>query len=280
MRLWVRSLTGAVGLLLTASCALVPAARQPGLPNPEGVRAQLLRDEAAIRSVRGVARFGYEGPRGSGSATQVIVLALPDRARVETLSPLGTTVLVATLQGERLRVHSLMRHEYAAGRASQEALGRLVNVPVPPALLVRLLAGLPPLPVRAEDPRLQIIVEGSAVRVESVDAEWWQRLWTGPDGMGIERGEAGRISETALRFGFADRRPTAGVEFPFAVWVEDAAKGGRLELAYDRLKLNEPVEEALFDLPPPQGGQTRIIDLGGDLPPGAGCTGPREGEAK
>ena len=280
MRPWARSLTGAVGLLLIASCALVPAARQPGLPNPEGVRAHLLRDEAAIRSVQGVARFGYEGPRGSGSATQVIVLALPDRARVETLSPLGTTLLVATLQGERLRVHSLMRHEYAAGLASQEALGRLVNVPVPPALLVRLLAGLPPLPVRAEDPRLQVVVEGSAVRVESVDAEWWQRLWTGPDGTGIERGEAGRISETALRFGFADRRPTAGVEFPFAVWVEDAAKGGRLELAYDRLKLNEPVEEALFDLPPPQGGQTRIIDLGGDLPAGARRPGPREGEAK
>ena len=280
MRLWVRSLTGAVGLLLTASCALVPAARQPGLPNPERVRAQLLRDEAAVRSVQGVARFGYEGPRGSGSATQVIVLAPPDRARVETLSPLGTTVLVATLQGERLRVHSLMRHEYAAGRASQEALGRLLTVPVPPALLVRLLAGLPPLPIRAEDPRLQIIVEGSAVRVESVDAEWWQRLWTGPDGTAIERGEAGRISETALRFGFADRRPTSDVEFPFTVWVEDVATGGRLELAYDRLKLNEPVEEALFDLPPPQDGQTRIIDLGGDLPPAAGRTGPREGEAK
>jgi hypothetical protein len=208
------------------------------------------------------------------------VLAPPDRARVETLSPLGTTVLVATLQGERLRVHSLMRHEYATGRASQEALGRLLNVPVPPALLVRLLAGLPPLPVRAEDPRLRIIVEGSAVRVESVDAEWWQRLWTGPDGTGIERGEAGRISETALRFGFSDRRPTAGVEFPYAVWVEDAAKGGRLELAYDRLKLNEPVEEALFDLPPPQGGQTRIIDLGDDLPPGPGRSRPREGEAR
>ena len=263
MRPWVRPLVGVVGLLLATSCALVPDVRQFGPPNPEGIRATLLRDEAVIRSVKGVVRFGYEGPRGSGSATQVVVLALPDRARVETLSPLGTTVLVATLRGETLRVHSIMRHEYAVGRANQETLGRLVNVPVPPALLVRLLAGLPPLPIRAEDPRLQVVVEGSTVRVESVDGEWWQRLWAGPDGTGIERGEAGRISKTALRFGFADRRSTAGVEFPFAMWVEDAERGGRLELAYDRLQLNEPVEDALFDLPPPQGGQTRIIDLGG-----------------
>ena len=69
------------------------------------------------------------------------------------------------------------------------------------------------------------------------------------------------------------------MEFPFVVWVEDAATRGRVELVYDRLKLNEPVEEALFDLPPPQGGQTRIIDLGGDLPPGAERTAP-QGEAK
>ena len=263
MRPWIRPLAGAVGLLLATSCALVPGVRQSGPSNPEETRAKLLRDEAAVRSVKGVARFGYEGPRGSGSATQVIVLALPDRARVETLSPLGTPLLVATLRGETLRVHSIMRHEYAVGQANQETLGRMVNVPVPPALLVRLLAGLPPLPIRAEDPRLRVVIEGTTVRVESVDGDWWQRLWAGPDGTGIERGEAGRFSEAALRFGFADRRPTAGVEFPFAVWVEDAAQGGRLEFAYDRLQLNEPVEDALFDLPPPQGGQTRIIDLEG-----------------
>jgi hypothetical protein len=280
MKLWIRPLAGAAGLLLATSCALVPGARQIGPPNPEGVRATLLRDEAAVRTLKGVARFGYEGPRGSGSATQVVVLALPDRARVETLSPIGTTLLVATLRGETLQVHSIMRHEYAVGQANQETLGRLINVPVPPALLVRLLAGLSPLPIRAEDPRLQIVVEGSAVRVESVDGEWWQRLWTGPDGTGIERGEAGRVSQTTLRFGFTDRRPSAGGEFPFAVWIEDATQGGRLELAYERLQLNEPVEEALFDLPPPQGGQTRIIDLGGRPSSGSKAPGPPEGGVK
>jgi hypothetical protein len=218
-----------------------------------------------IRSVKGVARFEYEGPRGSGSASQVIVVALPDRARVETLSPLGTTALVVTLRGETLRMHSVIQHEYAFGRASREVLRRLVNVPVPPELLVRLLAGLPPLPVRPEDPRLLVVIEGPAVRVESVDGEWWQRLWTGQDGTGIERGEAGRISETVLRFGFSGRRPTAGAEFPFAMWVEDAAGGGRFQVTYERVQLNGPVEEALFDLPPPQDGQTRIIDLGNNI---------------
>jgi hypothetical protein len=257
-------------MLLAASCALLPAARQPGPPNPDEVRARLLSDDSTIHSVKGVVRFGYDGPRGGGSATQVVVVALPDRARVETLSPLGTTVLVVTLRGETLRMHSLIQHEYTVGRASRESLRRLINVPIPPEFFARLLAGLPPLPVRAEDPRFQVVVEGSAVRVESGDGEWTQRLWTGPDGTGIERGELGRISESVLRFGFAERRPTAGVEFPFAIWVEDAAKGIRLQIAYERLQLNGPVEEALFDLPTPLDGQTRIIDLGGGLPPAPG----------
>jgi hypothetical protein len=124
--------------------------------------------------------------------------------------------------------------------------------------------------VHAEDPRLRVVDEGSAVRVESVDGEWWQRLWAGQDGTGIDRGEAGRISETVLRFGFSDRRPTAGAEFPFAMWVEDATAGGRFQVTYERVQLNGPVEENLFDLPPPQDGRTRIIDLGRDTPPPPG----------
>ena len=263
-------LTVAAGTLLAASCATLPESRPPRPPNPEGVRAQLLQDEAVVRSIKGVARFEYNGARGSGSATQVIVVALPDRARVETLSPLGTTALVVTLQGEMLRMHSLVQQEYAFGRASREVLRRLLSVPVPPEFLLRLLAGLPPLPVQAEDPRFQVVVDGSAVRVESVEGEWWQRLWTGEGGTAIERGEAGRISETILRFGFSDRRRTAGVEFPFAVWVEDAKTGARFQVAYDRVWLNSPIEESLFDLPAPQDGRTRIIDLGGALPPPPG----------
>jgi hypothetical protein len=217
-----------------------------------------------------MARFGYEGPRGSGSATQVIVAALPDRARVETLTPLGTTALIVTLRGETFRMHSLMQHEYAVGRANGELLRRLVNVPVPPEFLVRLLAGLPPLPVPGEDRGYRVAVEGDAVRVESVNKDWWQRLWTGRDGTGIERGEAGRNTETVLRFGFSDRRPTSGVEFPFAMWVEDATGRGRFQVEYERLQLNGPVEDALFDLPAPQDGRTRIIDLGGAIPPSPG----------
>ena len=145
--------------------------------------------------------------------------------------------------------------------------------------LVRLLAGLPPLPVGAEHAGPQIAVEGAAVRVESKQGTWWQRLWTGQDGLGIERGEAGRDSETILRFGFSDRRQTGDVEFPFALWVEDASGRGRFQLEYERVQLNRPVEDSLFDLPPPQDERTKIYNLGGALPLWPGPTSGRSAPA-
>ena len=221
MNVSVRALAAA-GLLLLASCAVTPGSRLAAPPDPDMVRSRLLREEAVTRTARGLARLAFEGPQGSGSASQVVVVALPDRARVEALTPLGTTALVATLRAGELRVHSPLRHEYWTGRATRETLGRLLKVPVPPDLLLRLLAGLPPLPLRAQDPRLMVTPDGAAIRVESVEGEHWQRLWTVADDPEVARGELGRASDVLFTFAFADRRPTDGRSFPFDIRVEDS----------------------------------------------------------
>lgn len=263
----------AAGLPLAASCAVLPTPRPPA-PDARLVQARLLQDDADTRTVRGLARVAFAGPEGSGTASQVVVVALPDRARLETLTPLGTTALVATLRNGDLRVHSPLRHEYGAGRATRQTLARLITVPVPPELLLRLLAGLPPLPLRAGDPRLTAVEEAASVRVESVDGEHWQRLWTGAGEMGVARGEVGRGSEVLFGFAFADRKPADGRSFPFGLRVEDSARQSHLQLRYERVELNVPVEPGLFELPPPADPATRIIDLGGGASPRRGS--PRE----
>jgi hypothetical protein len=257
----VRALAAA-GILVTASCAAPSASRLSPPPDPDQVRARLFEDEASTRTMRGLARLEFTGPQGSGSASQVVVVALPDRARFETLTPLGTTALVATLRAGQLRVHAPLRHEYGVGPATRETLGQLLTVPVPPELLLRLLAGLPPLPLRAGDPRLTVVGDGEAVRVESVDGEYWQRLWTGVDEPGLARGEAGRASELLFAFTFADRQSTNGRNFPFELRVEGPAARSQLRLRYERVQLNLPVDADLFELPPPSDPATRIIELG------------------
>lgn len=260
MRLPVRVLAAA-GLSLVASCAVTPASRLATPQDPAAVRARLLQDEADARTVSGLARLAFEGPHGGGSGSQAIVVALPDCARVEALTPLGTTALVAALRGDSLRAHSPVRQEYWTGRATRETLGRLLNLPVSPALLLRVLAGLPPLTVRADDPRVTMTPDGAAVRVESVDGDLWQRLWTGPGEVAVSRGVVGRGSEVLVSFAFADRRQTDGREFPFAIFLEETATGTRLRLQYERVQLNRPADSDLFDVPQPSDPQTRIIDL-------------------
>ena len=252
---------GVACLLLAAGCVLLPTR-----PTPDQVRGQLLQNESQVRTLRASARVEAAGPDGSGTAPQAIAVALPDRARLETLTPMGTTALVMVIRGEELRVHSPLRKEYGMGRATAETLGRLIHVAVPPQFLLRILAGLPPLPLRPEDPRTQLTPEGAALRIESVDGLWWQRLWTGEGDPAIVRGELGRAAGGLLRFGFADRRPDGDGTFPFAVWAEDANTGARLTLTYERVRLNAPVEDSLFDLPLPADG-SRIFRLDEGVPP-------------
>lgn len=260
----------AAGLLL-AACAAVRGGPPPPLPRPraepEVFLNRLEADDGAVKTVRGLASVRFEGAAGKGSARQVIVVALPDHMRLEALSPLGTAVLLLTIRGDDLTVYAPARHEYGMGRATPETLGRLARIPVPPGPLMRLLVGLPPLPIRPGDPRVQLAVEAAAIRVESVDGPYWQRVWSSPDGMVPVRGELGEAGTLLLRFEFGEHRRLDGAAFPFAVRLDEMTGGTRLAIQYETVRLNEPVEAGLFELPRPTDGTTRIIDLGAESLP-------------
>jgi outer membrane lipoprotein-sorting protein len=260
-----RRLLALAVLLSVAGCATVappPAAPPVGWGGPAELIARLAAEEAAVTTVRGLAAMRYAGPDGSGSASQVIVVALPDHARLETLTPLGTAALLLTLRGDRLAVYAPLRDEYGTGRATRDTLERLTSIPLPPGPLLRLLAGLPPLPLHPSDPRLRVEAELGGVRIESVEGPYWQRLWTDQGGGLIVRGELGQSSGLLLRFYFGERRQVGALAFPFQMEVEGTAAGTRVALHYETVKLNEPVPPELFDLPPPPSGHTRTIDLG------------------
>lgn len=270
-----RPLAGAVPLLLlagllVAACAVVPEPRPAPsglMDRPEALLDRLAADEAAVTTLRGLASVRYDGPAGSGSGSLVVVVALPDRARLEALSPMGTAVLILAIRGDLLTAHAPAQHEYAVGRATRETLGRLARLPVPPGPLLRLLVGLPPLPIRPGDPRIHVTVEAAGTRVESVDGPFWQRMWTGPDGAWVERGELGEAAGLLLRFQFGERRRLHGATVPFGVQFEEVTAGTTLVIRYETVRLNEPVESWLFELPRPADGRTRILDLGGGTPP-------------
>ncbi len=267
----ISRLAGAAGLLLAGACATIPGsppAAGPGAPSVALV-ARLAEAEAAIRTVRGLASVSYSGPGGSGSATQVIVVALPDRARLETLTPLGTAGVILTIRGDELRFHSLLSQEYGVGRATPALLGRLARVPVPPGPLLRLVAGLAPLPLDPGDPRLRITAEAGATRVDSVEGSLWQRLWVGKDA-DLLRGELGDAAGPLLQFRFTDRQVVDGQAFPQVISLEAKEAQGGVTLHFQTVRLNQPLPADLFLLPPPQDGKTKILRLDADRSPEGG----------
>jgi hypothetical protein len=112
------------------------------------------------------------------------------------------------------------------------------------------------------DPRLVVGARGDAVRVESVEGPWWQRFWTTRAGVTAEAGELGDAGGTLLRFRFRDHRMVNEAMVPFGLHLDLVSTGTRLSLSYTSLRLGDPAEDDLFDLPQPADGHTRILDLG------------------
>jgi hypothetical protein len=251
----VRTLAAA-GLLLAGACARVA-------PAPEGTVLGSLYQAAGVReTLRGQATVTLAGAGRSTSFPQVILVALPDRARLEVQSMVGSTALLLTIAGDQLRYRSFLQHEYVAAPATRETLDRLAGIPVPPRPLLRLLLGLAPLPLQRADPRTVMEAEGQGFRVETVDGALSQRLWTGAGGL-LERGELSQAGQRLLTFALGDYRLVDGLPFPFHVSVQEADGARRLAVRYDSVKLNDAIPADLFDLPRPTDGRTRVRDLTG-----------------
>jgi len=255
----------AVRVLVPAAAALLlgVVARARVAPAPESsILASLLQASEVRDTLRGLATVRVSGAGRGGSFSQVVVVDLPDRARLEMQSTVGTAALVLTIAGEQLRYHSYLQHEYVTAPATLQTLDRLAGIPVPPGPLLRLLLGLTPLAVTRGDPRLVVEAEGAGFRVESVAADLSQRVWTGAGGR-VERGELGQAGVPLLRFAFRDYRPVDGLPFPFELQMEEGSGARKLTVRYETVKLNEPIPADLFELPRPTDGRTKIRELRG-----------------
>jgi hypothetical protein len=251
-------------LLGLASCATTP--EPPAAPRL--ISASNLPDiDGEWKTLRGLARVRLEGPIGSGSAGQAVLVALPDAGRLEGLSPLGTTMAVLVVAGDEVRYHSAARREYAAGRATQRAMERLLGIPVPPGPLLRMLAGLPPLPIRMRDPRTRIAAEGDRQALESVDGGLWQRIqFPGAQTAEPARGELGDAGGTLLTFEWEAWRTVGDVVFPHTVRMAGVGRPSRIEVRYEWVRLGEALDPSLFLLPRPAGPDLRVLDLGEEGP--------------
>jgi len=134
-----------VSALLTAfavGCAAPPPASQ--FPNAQAALDRMRATTSCSRALTSDAKIDYFGEAGRIRGSLLYVVAVPDKLRLDVVSPFGATVSTVTSDGHEFALFDLRQKQFLRGPANACNLGRFTHVPVPPAALVQLLRGEAP----------------------------------------------------------------------------------------------------------------------------------------
>ena len=167
-------------LLSLAACAAPPRRPAPRLP-PEvlGLLQELEAGWRGFEDLRGIAELTLERREGSQRFVGPFLLRAPASLRFEALSPLGQPLVVVAMDGERFTLYSVLEDRAVVGPATERAMGRWLDLPLPPTTLVALLAGhVVPL---SEITAGMVVEEAGQLRLDlPQEGRFIQRIWIDP----------------------------------------------------------------------------------------------------
>lgn len=100
---------------------------------------------ACSRAISGEAGIDFIDERGRVRGSIVVIAALPDRTRLDAISPFGVSLSTLTTDGEKFSYYDLMGRRFLEGKASPCNIARFTQVPMPAFALVQLLRGEAPI---------------------------------------------------------------------------------------------------------------------------------------
>ncbi|HXG51249.1 MAG TPA: DUF4292 domain-containing protein [candidate division Zixibacteria bacterium] len=239
-----------VALVVLPACAAIVAPPAPERPSRQWEAADILeslaRREREFRSLKALASVRYAGPDGKKGFQEAVVVERPERLRLETLSFLGT-ILIVTANAQEITGYHIREGAFVRGRPTKENLLRLAEIPLELREMTALLLGLPPVALDGrwrQDGNALVFAGadggGDVVRFESAEAvpTGWERT-----------GSGGTVELSAT---FADYTPTRAGLFPTRIDIESPGRGQRLEIRYQGPELNLPLAPELFTQQKPE----------------------------
>jgi hypothetical protein len=248
-------LVALVALVAAAGCR--PARPRPQwtgiLPKPDVLLAQVAARRRAVTTLRGFAHISYESAEEKLGSRHAVVVAPPDRFRLEILSPIGALAVV-TANARELAVWVRRDHRTYRGPATASSIGAWVGVPLGVADIDAALAGLPP--ERQATGAAAIAYDESAglVRVHVPIAGGRQELWyagDGPNPVACETTLDG--TNQMLRIAFADYRTIGSVTLPLDVDMRLEPAGRRVHVRWEPPTPNAVVRDDAFAFPVREG---------------------------
>jgi hypothetical protein len=192
---------------------------------------------------------------------QVAVVERPASIRLETIGWGGLTTLVVASDGHRLAAHAPLENTFLEGRATPENIGAVAGIQVAPSHLVRLLLGLPPLPVELNRSQIYRREEEHAYLLRTRHAPFTQRVWLSADDLSLLRGELYDWRSLRLRFRYSPE----GYGL-FSLLLEEPQSRVVIEASYRSYELNPDLPVEVFRLPQAP-GKARVVNLDAGVAP-------------
>jgi outer membrane lipoprotein-sorting protein len=140
-------LVSALLACLSVACAAPPPVSQ--FPNAQAALDRMRATTSCSRALTSDAKIDYFGQAGRIRGRLLYVVAVPDKLRLDVVSPFGATVSTLTSDGHDFSLFDLRQKQFLHGPANACNLAKFTHVPMPPAALVQLLRGEAPVLVHA-----------------------------------------------------------------------------------------------------------------------------------
>lgn len=252
----------AMATMALAGCGyildLVPEEKDPqriSRPVTEEILQTLKDREAKVTSLKAMLDLTvwYGGKRIY--LQEVAVVVRPNLVRLETIGWGGLTTLVVATDGSRLAAHAPLDNTFLEGRPTPDNVAAVAGIRVAPEHLVRLLLGLPPLPILVDKAAIYRPDDDPAYLLRERHSPFTQRLWLSGDDLTLLRGELYDWKSLLLRFRYSPE----GYGL-YSLLLEEPERRVVVEVSYRSYDLNPELPGELFQLPHPA-GRARVVDL-------------------
>ena len=232
------------------------------LPSAADLQAALNHRRTTVRSLRALAHIRFRDADESNTSREAIVVARPNRLRIEVLSMLGS-VFVLTADDGVLTAYVRQEDTVYRGQASPENLWRYARVALPINDLVDLILGTPP---ARQGGRTSVSFDGDTGRIGL-----WQDLergaqltWFSATGLPLAAEESDAEGRPQWRATFADYQDRGDVPVSTRIILDVPQRRRSLEIVLDDVDLNPALNGALFALQVPPGSKVVDLDRGAD----------------
>jgi outer membrane lipoprotein-sorting protein len=240
----------------TAMRPVVPRAARATLPSVAELEAALAARRDTVRSMRALTRLRYHDPDQSVTSREAIVVARPDRVRVEVLSMFGTVFLLVADDGQ-MTAYARNENTVYRGQASPQNLQHYVRLGLPLDELVDVVLGTPP----PGDGRAEVSFDeaAGAIRLRRLAATGTETVWFSDATLPVAAEEVGADGAAHWRATFAAYEDHDGIPIATHIGIELPIWSQSMEIALQDVEVNPTLDHSAFAFEAPSG--SKVVEL-------------------